>query len=64
MFTQRRVWQVPVIVALILLLAQPVFSKGGIVDLGSLGGGDSGAFGVNNRGQVVGYSSTVHGIQL
>jgi hypothetical protein len=32
------------------------FTGGGIVDLGTLGGNVSGAYSVNNRGQIVGYA--------
>ncbi len=38
-----------------------LFANGRMQDLGTLGGGNSGAYGVNSGGQVVGYSNTPDG---
>jgi probable HAF family extracellular repeat protein len=37
-----------------------IFSGGGFTDLGSLGGGEAGATGINDRGQIVGSSRNNH----
>jgi probable HAF family extracellular repeat protein len=43
-----------------LVVAQPKYT---ITDLGTLGGAASYAYGINNRGQVTGYSDTTNGLQ-
>ena len=48
----------------VLALAHPGAAHRRIIDLGRLGGGSSGAHGINDRGQVVGYSNTAPDIDV
>lgn len=63
MTRSKSVWCLAVIVGVLWASRMPALAvrQYKIVDLGSFGGGESRGFGLNNKGQVVGYSTTATG---